>query len=1537
MKSAERLSRSMALAICLLLFNVSIFSSLFPSGSFTFASESPQDTIQNTVYKNDQNEKDDSLSSPFETLWKAFKDVLDSTTNVLSASLSSAGLLPDEENDFILRSEREIESSMLHRRGFLMEQSINEHYMQQFFNYFPRLKEYTSIAEEENLIFDKTGAENSQNRASPRTSVAVRWTEYDPIKGSTLCYCFSESRTSYWSFEWCPDKETIYQGTRKVGKILPEYNLGKRLILSDGSKWVNKRTLSDATSLVTAATAKYPSAIAVHPYVNGDTCAEAGSQRRTSVVVLHKNSSAQCGHREDEGIIIEKVIESKVCQYTLHICLDTGHEDVYREETIDQLGNNENHEELSSPNRKYVSDVITESGLKEINQTLHYIKNHVTGSFARKSRADARGNSRENMFASLHSAFPPFPQTRIEANMKLIKEMFMHAYDSYMYHGYPASEVKPITCGPASFHLVKIPGLTLIDSLDTLVILGNYTEFARAVERLKFLNDNIYEETGIYTSGDGLFDINYNVSVFETNIRVLGGLLSGHQLATAFLEDKVLQNEVWGQNNEILLGLDRELESDDCKEGEEDRTTAMECDRHWVYDGFLLELARDLGDRLLLAFNTKTGIPYGTVNLISGIPERETPIASLAGGGTLSLEMELLSRLTGNNEYGRAAKLATRALWMRRSTQGLFGKHICTRSGSWTETLSGIGSNSDSFYEYLIKHHILFPEDSDFWFQLVAAYGGVHNETKVGDWYGDVDMRRGKKQKGAPRRVFESLMAFYPGMQVLLGELAPAARTLNSFFLVREYLGFLPERFDFEAEKVDHGGGDHLLRPELLESAYFLHRSSKGLQNQFRSRRNNHTSDSSGWVWSGDFALHTLEKLTRTECGYGSVKNVTPKTSGKLNAERHQIRLMNEMPSYFLSETLKYLYLLFDDSNILHMDEERDWVFTTEAHPIHNEPKTKSSEAKLMDQAKELKSRMKRRLSRRKKGRIDATNGLWREKWTNESKSNVFSLGLEPLMKNDRETYQNRRQLETYNLQGDPSFSSAVERIFSKDMSWSPFDVFSERLSTLNPTYLTFRKLGNELELTHSCPNLYASNYLWIRALNGGITDYTDSFQSRKGDEFLVTESDIIQLGCVDALALHGAGVHIQSLYNAFFRKRNQVQSRKEHDDNSLPKKTERPTEGEDRGSHTRFDMGYDLGSFDVSAFPGGSGFLVQHVESGESVVTTLIDEEPLTNGQGPLILVYSSNDPGSDESGTYRDYSDGKSSSRHVVPSPRAVVLADTHGNSYACEVQILETTTGNEIDETCDARESSKYECVEPEIEDTVLHRFPCSPALFGPTRTSHLQKVKTIEVEAEIRPSSANDKYGCGRFSMEQSSKGRRIESETPVNGAKEPVISLVERGDCTFQEKSLNKHLTEGAKGVIVVNNHKGDDLFVMSGGGSDELEKLRLEDYPVTVLVTWDDGQKMQKAIKALGRKNDDSQIFARISLLQDQVPQDVELRSPGESKFWPRVKASPESLQIYSRSGWGVHAVQVSGAYYSTELQWQLYLLKHDMAKGTVP
>ena len=96
-------------------------------------------------------------------------------------------------------------------------------------------------------------------------------------------------------------------------------------------------------------------------------------------------------------------------------------------------------------------------------------------------------------------------------------------------------------------------------------------------------------------------------------------------------------------------------------------------------------MAVDLGQRLLPAFDTATGVPYGTVNLRAGVPPGETLVTSLAGGGTHLLEFAALSRVTGLTEFERVARGALRALWARRSPLELVGNHIDIRTGGWCQ------------------------------------------------------------------------------------------------------------------------------------------------------------------------------------------------------------------------------------------------------------------------------------------------------------------------------------------------------------------------------------------------------------------------------------------------------------------------------------------------------------------------------------------------------------------------------------------------------------------------------------------------------------------------------------------------------------------------------------------------------------------------------------------------------------------------------------------------------------------------------------
>ena len=156
------------------------------------------------------------------------------------------------------------------------------------------------------------------------------------------------------------------------------------------------------------------------------------------------------------------------------------------------------------------------------------------------------------------------------------------------------------------------------------------------------------------------------MNLFETNIRVVGGLLSAH----AIIEAQQLAAHAASDNVEARQRAER-----------------------WVpegYDGKLLTLAENLASRLMPAFDTPTGIPYGSINLQSGVAHNESLITSTAAGGTLLLEFGVLSRLTGNDTYEKAAERSMRSLWRYRSSIDLVGAHINIVDGTWTQRDAGV-------------------------------------------------------------------------------------------------------------------------------------------------------------------------------------------------------------------------------------------------------------------------------------------------------------------------------------------------------------------------------------------------------------------------------------------------------------------------------------------------------------------------------------------------------------------------------------------------------------------------------------------------------------------------------------------------------------------------------------------------------------------------------------------------------------------------------------------------------------------------------
>ncbi|KAI3814312.1 hypothetical protein L1987_19063 [Smallanthus sonchifolius] len=433
-----------------------------------------------------------------------------------------------------------------------------------------------------------------------------------------------------------------------------------------------------------------------------------------------------------------------------------------------------------------------------------------------------------------------------------VSGMFYHAFNGYMDHAFPRDELKPLSCEGED--TLGGYALTLIDSLDTLALLGDKDRFTSSVE---WISKNLR------------FDINKTVSLFETTIRILGGLLSAHLIAS-------------------------------------DYSTGMQIPS---YDDELLHLAEDLARRLLPAFDTPTGIPFGSVNLLHGVDENESKITSTAGGGTLTLEFGVLSRLTNDPIFEQVTKNAVRGIWARRSKINLVGAHIDVFTGEWTQKDAGIGTSIDSFYEYLLKAYILFG-DEEFLYIFQEAYGAAMHYLFHDPWYVEVNMN----SAALVWPLFNSLQAFWPGLQVLAGDIDPAIRTHTAFFSVWKRYGFTPEGFNLASFSVQHGQKSYPLRPELIESTYWLYKATRDPR----------------YLDVGRDIVSSLQYGARCTCGYCHIADV----------EFHKQE--DHMESFFLAETVKYLWLLFDlaagPDNLVENGSYK-YIFSTEGHLLPMTPR----------------------------------------------------------------------------------------------------------------------------------------------------------------------------------------------------------------------------------------------------------------------------------------------------------------------------------------------------------------------------------------------------------------------------------------------------------------------------------------------------------------------------------------------------------------------------------------------------------------------
>ncbi|KAI4128770.1 MAG: hypothetical protein LQ338_002565 [Usnochroma carphineum] len=533
--------------------------------------------------------------------------------------------------------------------------------------------------------------------------------------------------------------------------------------------------------------------------------------------------------------------------------------------------------------------------------------------------------------------------------------MFYHGYDNYMRYAFPEDELKPITCkplgrdrlDPSHIALNDVLGnysLSLVDSLTTLAVLASASE-ARRTKALHHFHSGVaalVEQYGDGTNGpagEGLrargFDLDSKVQVFETVIRGVGGLLSAHLFAVGDLP-------ITGYNPQNTTAVDGSIK--------------IQWPHGFTYNGQLLRLAQDLANRLLPAFHTDTGIPYPRVNLRHGIPfYSQSPLHSdpengmchnmqqrsgeltetcSAGAGSLLLEFTTLSRLTGDARYEQLGKRAFWSVWKRKGPTGLVGAGIDAESGLWTSAYTGIGAGIDSFYEYAAKAYVLLSgapsgsppashlptstwkregnasrseDDPESYLRVWKdAHAAINHHLRRGKMYIHPHYIQADVFTGAARAFWsDSLSAFFPALLTITGEIEEATEAhLLSTALWSRYSA-LPERWSTSSGSVEGGLGWWGGRPEFIESTYYLYRATQD----------------PWYLHVGEMVLRDIKRRCWTKCGWAGIQDVR---SGEQS---------DRMESFFLSETTKYLVLLFDPDHPLNKLDS-PYVFNTEGHPL---------------------------------------------------------------------------------------------------------------------------------------------------------------------------------------------------------------------------------------------------------------------------------------------------------------------------------------------------------------------------------------------------------------------------------------------------------------------------------------------------------------------------------------------------------------------------------------------------------------------------
>ncbi|KAL4997893.1 mannosyl-oligosaccharide alpha-1,2-mannosidase 1B [Aspergillus recurvatus] len=474
------------------------------------------------------------------------------------------------------------------------------------------------------------------------------------------------------------------------------------------------------------------------------------------------------------------------------------------------------------------------------------------------------------------------PVLRSDSRADAVKEAFSHAWDGYYAYAFPHDELHPISNGYGDSR--NNWGASAVDALSTAIMMRNATIVDQIIDHIAAID---------YSKTDTM------VSLFETTIRYLAGMISGYDL---------LKGPAAGLVDESRVDV-------------------------------LLEQSQNLADVLKFAFDTPSGVPYNMIDITSGGNDG-AKTNGLAVTGTLVLEWTRLSDLTGNDEYARLSQRAEDYLLHPEPAQyepfpGLIGSAVNINDGKLANGQISWSGGADSYYEYLIKMYVYDPERfslyRDRW--VAAAESSIKHLASHPSTRPDLTFLATYNEEHQLGLTSQHLTCFDGGSFLLGGTLldrqdfvdfgldlvAGCHETYNSTLT-----GIGPEQFswdpngvpDSHRELFERAGfyinsGQYILRPEVIESFYYAWRVTG--DETYRE-----------WVWN---AFTNINKYCRTASGFAGLENVNAKNGGG--------RIDNQ-ESFIFAEVLKYSYLTFapEDEWQVQKGSGNTFVYNTEAHPF---------------------------------------------------------------------------------------------------------------------------------------------------------------------------------------------------------------------------------------------------------------------------------------------------------------------------------------------------------------------------------------------------------------------------------------------------------------------------------------------------------------------------------------------------------------------------------------------------------------------------